>query len=305
MSIVTKNLKFPRNIPGGGVLGKKNLDECLWLKLEAFTLKEGSLTNQNNRQSSNARNPIDVTPQGTTIELLLPESFQLGMSHEWTAYDSLNSKLAEKAAALYKAGSSIGNTASIIKNIGDYFTGGGQDQSLLGKLTSGGIVNTRVDSPLVYKSSSPIEYNVAFSFVVYDQDDVIKLQDIVQELLMLSSPKKSESLSDVPIFIKPPNVFKVMSYVPAVTESWLSTPIIYVKLAALTSIQPNWKAPYYKGRAMALELTLTFKDITPVFNESFAQGSGTGVTVGSVNKPSTSGGPVGTPDIMMNGQYTG
>jgi hypothetical protein len=269
--MANQKFQFPTSFPTG-----LDLSHHLWLKLTALTLPEGSATSNmaGTSQSTNARAPIVATPEGTEINLLMPESFQLGLSHEWAAYDSLTAKLAEKAAAYYKsisAGAAI--SGGIDKFIGSIFNKNWNDlsQSLF---SSGGIINTRIDSPMVYKASSAIEYNIAFEFVVFGKYDVEDLQSIIKKLLMLSSPKKPDTSgvsSNAPIFIKPPNVFRVESIVPALSKS-SSVNVINMNLAALTSIQPNWKAPYYKGGAKAVGLTLTFRDITPVFDSNFDVG---------------------------------
>jgi hypothetical protein len=268
----SSKLQFPKALPDG-----VDLSHHLWLKLTALTLPEGGAAAgmSSTGQSTNARMGITAEPEGTEIKLLMPESFQLGLSHEWAAYDSLTAKLAEKAAAYYK---SVTGAASVMGGINSFLKSiAGGDWAGLGKalMGSGSIVNTRIDSPMVYKASSPIEYNIAFEFVVFGKNDVEDLQSIIKKLLMLSSPKKPDTnstLSQAPIFIKPPNVFRVESIVPALSKS-SSVNIINMNLAALTSIQPNWKAPYYKGGAKAVGLTLTFRDITPVFDSNFNLGA--------------------------------
>jgi len=286
-----KQFQFPRLTPE-----RVDLRMGLWLKLTALTLPEGSiagaltggLAGVQPPQQANARAPITTLLEGTEIELLLPSSFQLGLSHEWAAYDSLTSKLAEKAAAYYKMTQGAAGLGSGIINMAKSLLGGqGLFTSSLNSLVNlGTIANTRVDSPMVYKSSSPVEYNLVFEFVAYGKEDVRYLQAIIKKLLMLSSPKyPSAGAYDLntktPIFIKPPNVFRVESWNPSSKSLNPDVKPINIQIAAITSIQPNWKAPYRDGGATAMDLTMTLRDITPVFDRNFDDGASVKVTVNS------------------------
>ncbi len=251
--------KWPRpNARNAGVV-----QNGLWINLTVMELNSKT-------QSANPRAPISIANQNVCqFSLLCPDEVQLGISHEWPQYASITAKLADTANRYYTASKQIG---AATKNAAGMITG-------LGGTGLENVVNTRVDSPLVYKTSNPITYTFQFEMAAYGVGDNGYMFDMINALLQFSSPKQptdnyGAGAGGLSIVILPPNVFTVKTDTPAGGQSSPSLPLLYIQYAALTQIQPTYKGPYVNGAPMACSLTLTFTDITPLFATSFTQGSG-------------------------------
>jgi hypothetical protein len=59
--------------------------------------------------------------------------------------------------------------------------------------------------------------------------------------------------------------------------------IIDYPVCALTSVQPDYKAPYVDGYPMTITLTLTFEDLQPIFRTFLKGGGRSRVTVKNPN----------------------
>ena len=82
----------------------------------------------------------------------------------------------------------------------------------------------------------------------------------IRELEKYSCPDiKNNSLTA----IKLPWVFKVKSY---------PGNLIKINHAALESVQPTYQEPYMKGYPMRAELTLNFKDMSPLYKRTLEEG---------------------------------
>jgi hypothetical protein len=134
------------------------------------------------------------------------------------------------------------------------------------------ILNTRIDSPLVYKESTPMEYNLTFRMSAYEWNEALVMHEMVNKLMVLSCPQKIDQQN---IKIKPPHLFSIKSIQPNVSSLMAGDlPILNLKYTAITSIQPTYSAPYVGGLALNVALTIAFMDITPLFDTTFTSGAG-------------------------------
>jgi len=220
------------------------------------------------------------TPIGTSKIndwlFLAPNEISENVVHTWEEYESIATRLAQQAANLYKV-SKIGDQAvrSAEDKISRALEGIPEGQQTIdsrsgllrgaqeiGEINLVDSMGWRVDSPLVYRDSNRREYTFTFSLAHYDNnttaEDIFKA---IRELQELSCPEMEE---DSAILIKFPACFEIK------TEP---LPFIHIEYAALTAVQPTWKSPYRNGYPIHTDLTLTFKDIAPLYRDSFGEGS--------------------------------
>lgn len=277
---------FPRTIEA------ETFKNMVWLKIDSRKI------NISENVSAHPRVKIPTTQGEHSFQLLMPDNFNISLSHNWEVYDSVTSRLAETLSRLYKTIRTIGGIGSALYKTGSLTlqdiakTLAGQGSNMSNILASSfsnianseNIVFTRADSPLVYKSSQPLEYNIVFEFVVRQSGDAEHINDMIRELMKLSSPRKNPKWYYI---IEPPHLFSVkticssdLSDNTSEDSSKKRPPMLNIEYAALTTVQPEFKAPYINGRPMATSLTLTFVDVTPLFDETFI--TGTSVTTEAV-----------------------
>jgi len=237
----------------------------LWIKIEAFELEYQ--TTYNKRGGGIARGRVV-----DTFQFLAPISWQESLNHEWGEYESVASRIANKIQTGAKALAEIEALAGLEKTMGkDMFgKGKGIENRAVGVINNflkgagtAKVPKTRIDSPLVYTNSPRREYNWTFNLVSTHGNPQKEVLDPVRRLFLLSSPDiKGE---DAGIGIKLPNIFR-LSTEPV-------TNILRVEDAALISVQPTWYEPYSRGIPTRCELTLTFKDMSPLYRRTIEQGS--------------------------------
>jgi len=132
----------------------------------------------------------------------------------------------------------------------------------------GNIPFTRVDAPLTYKSSNRRQFEFMLNLVAI-KDRYKEVVEPVRFLQYLSSPQatevektseKGKMTTMGNTAIKPPWLFRVSS-VPGDT--------LFIKLAALTSVQPTFKGPWTDGSPTYCELRLSFLEYMPLFDKTF------------------------------------
>jgi len=245
----------------------------VWIKLIARPIE---------KQASWARSdkaPISGKKREFELNFLAPNEIQEIVSHEWGPYESVASKIAEKAAWAGRFGNEIKNINNQFQNYmkrldqnkafspqiaSDYQRRGFfNSMQAVGRALSGADVRQqRVDSALVYKNSERRKYD----FVLYLAD--MGVSDLYDEIIypvkllqFLSTPTQdieggNKALAD----IKAPFYFEI--------STW---PINYIKVkyAACTLVQPTWKGPYVNGIPSHCELHLSFVEIEPLWDSMF------------------------------------
>lgn len=231
--------------------------KATWIKMSAKEIKS---------QTTMGRGTVSTTKigSGPVFKFLAPNNLNETISHEWEAYESMQSRLAEKVRGVVRLAEDTKAIAGLTKSAtgatkktldvedfsGKNALGGALsliDRQGLGKT----ITPSRIDTPLVYSTSSRREYNLTFQLVA-GKDPLKEVVEPIKQLMRYSSPETEGSS----IFIKFPWVFELRSEPGG---------LIYVKNAALTSVQPTWREPYKNGYPTSAELTLVFKDLAPLF----------------------------------------
>ena len=251
MSISIKTL--PRK-PIFDVSGESIIDNSLWIDITIHKMTHQTL------------NPRDFENhiQKKTIEksyrLLAPNEIQENITHSWDVYDNLIGRASDLIKRYQKSTGDISTLASGL----DALVDGGNTTGRVNQLLSGPIegANYKVDSPLVYKDSNRREYT--FMFQLVDQGDIQEdILNPVNDFRKYSSASNMVKGKMQTISIEFPHIFTLKS---------IPYDIINVKYAALIAVQPNYLGPYRNGLPSKCELTLTFRDLLPLYESSWGDG---------------------------------
>lgn len=233
-------IQIPQNLPS-----REFADNSLWIKMEAKKFE---------RQSVYARgdNSIQVaTTPDMTFKFLAPMQLAENIGHEYGSYDSIASRLMEKIGSFDKLVSDVKVT---YRGVGQAITG--NFQSALGTLKSQNVLQHKVDTSLVYQGTQRREYT--FSFLLADQGDI--RNDVLYPIKLLEKFSCAEQLGEN-IHIQFPYVFTVTT-----TFGERKIPIIDMKYAVITAVQPTYQGPYRDGYPTFAECQVTFTELDPLYN---------------------------------------
>ncbi len=254
----------------------------LWIKLQARGIES---------MASWGRSDKPLTPRNKrfTFFLLAPNELQEIVSHDWGPYESLAATIAEKAAWAARVSKEIDNIGlqagenKTMQDVANAWKGGNyysmlktiyqaivdQNQKGWGELvhrmataaSQADVAKTRIDTALVYKNSERRKYDFVFYLADVGTDLYKEIIYPVKLLEYLSSPTKTKTqgvndLSEIDF----PFYFTIETY-----------PIDFLKIeyAALTLVQPTWRAPYVDGQPSMCELHLSFTEIPPLWDSAF------------------------------------
>jgi len=232
---------------------------ALWIKMQAVELQS--------QNTANRGGSIQTGMYGPIFKFIAPENINETVSHSWEAYESMQSRLAEKIKGVARISEDAKGLKSLagklkIDDLSKNNVGGLSETNMLGamaKLNLGtNIPKVKVDTPLVYTASERRQWNLTFQLASY-RDPLDEVVDPIRELMKYSSP----SLGSSQVHIKFPWIFKITTEPEG---------LLVVNHSALTSVQPTWKAPYIDGYPTSVELTLTFMDLSPLFKETIQRG---------------------------------
>lgn len=240
-----------KQFPPEGVHGRDFNDskDTLWLYV---TPKELSYSNVVNARGKTAVTTVPTNKP--TYRFLMPTSFSTSQNHEWDKFETVGSKVNELATEISHASHNI---------------------------TGLNAYSSKADAPLFYKDSARREWTFEFQFIVHSN----AYHDVwlpIQEFLQMSAPKNAGGGVTVAgatigsVGIKIPFVFALQTR----AGNGKIVPVLDVPEAVITSIQPKYEQPYIDGYPAKAELTLTFKDMNVLFNDSYrTSGSNEGVQV--------------------------
>ena len=209
---------------------------------------------------------------------LAPLSLQENLIHQWEAYESVASRLAQKIRSAVKLGSEAGalvNTFGSAADLESAATGifskaGANEGNAIenfvrksyGKLQGSRIPKIKVDTPLYYSNSERRELTLEFQLfherIPGKAPEEILIEPI-QRLMKYSSPELKGDID-----IEFPYIFEVRT---------LPFPFIKYTTCALRGVQPTWNSPYINGVPMSCNLTLTFIDMSPLYRSTIERGS--------------------------------
>jgi len=220
--------------------------------------------------------------EGETVaifEFIAPSEIIESISHSWESYDSSASKLQEAAIAgikgLNEAEMGLKSVLSIAQNA--------TFKDTLQTALAGNVENTRIDVPLVYKNSERRKFEFTFNMGYYDDPD--------EEIIMPVKTLSGLSCASLPIDKTTGNNAIGAVQAPCLFEI-ISSPgeIIYIKHAALLTVQPTYRGPFRGGFPSSCELHLSFEEIEPLWSSAFKKQSSVVLSTESitVKTPDTS-----------------
>lgn len=259
---IFKGTQEVRRPQGGGKAPQGNFTNALWIRMRPIKLESQSTAGCGGGISLGSEsNP--------TFIFLAPDSIAENVSHGWEAYESVQSRLAEKVRsvakttgeinALKKSFNSIEKVTSTFealassKGINEFM------RTTLSKVKGAEVPKMKVDTPLVYTNSKRRDWIFNFNLLAEGNNPKRDIIDVVQDLMKYSAP---ESLGGISINL--PYIFNLSTY-----------PHDYIRsnYTALESVQPTYKGPYINGYPSLCELQLTFKDLSPLFRSTIQTGS--------------------------------
>lgn len=173
--------------------------------------------------------------------MIAPTDIQENITHTYEEYHSIQGRVAAMRQEFMR---SIGKMMDAGESGGDRETGD----------TAAG--QSIVDSPLVYAGSERREYSFTFLLMQYNHIDK-DVYEPIRAFRKYSSASIDNASADT---IRFPHVFTVVSK---------PLPFITIPYSVLTNVQVVYNAPYKRGYPQRAELTLTFKDIRPLYQSSW------------------------------------
>lgn len=209
---------------------------------------------------------------GAEFVFLAPNDIPENVGHTWEDYDSIQSRVANKVRDAAKLGAelkSLGgglskfNTGDISKVFESSMDNFGSAAETLVKgaynaVASHAIPKIKVDTPLYYGGSERRQLTLDFTIIAEDNPKR-DVTDVVQDLMRYSS---ASNKGDVDIEF--PYYFEVFSE-PGRAINYTT--------AALMAVQASWSGPWIGGYANSCKLSLTFKDISPLYRQTITKGS--------------------------------
>ena len=163
-----------------------------------------------------------------------PNEIQENITHSWEEHDSMAGRIAQIVTDMAEGG----------KGVVELLKGG-----------TTGNKKYKLDAPLVWKNSPRREYTLPITLLNPDKPHLIT--GVVQDFKKMSSAKAGpHNLSAVEF----PYIFRVRLHPGA---------MVYIESAALTGIQTTYHHPYIGGYPIKIDMTLTFLDLSPLFEHSF------------------------------------
>jgi len=238
----------------------------VWIHMKAFKIIN---------QFSKAAEGIDRvgTPE-VQYAFLAPLKLQESLSHTWSPYESIASRLAQKVRDAGKTAAEVSALADSFK--GDegmatqatkLFSSNSSNPAMAiedfarnayNKIQSSNIPNIKIDAPLYYEDSG--RRTITLDFTLIEEGNPKKdIIDPVQNIMKRSCAAMISNLT-----IEFPYMWEVYTR----PESWLN-----YKTCVLTSVTPSWNGPFVHGFPSICELSLTFMDLGPLYRSSITAGT--------------------------------
>jgi len=175
---------------------------------------------------------INKSKIGGPYELLMPKTFSTTISHTWENVDQLGTRFMQK----YNKIQTLVEDAKNVNNV----------------------VTRKLDTPVTFKDSNRRTLDITVELA----DQGSTYYDVftpVRQLEKWSCAKKGDGT-----LFELPYIFTVKT-----KTADGRNPLISINNAALISVQPTYYGPYRNGYPSKCELTLSFKDMEPLYRTSF------------------------------------
>ena len=217
----------------------------------------------NHQTTGNRGGGFAITDREEEISLLAPLNMQENISHQWSEYQTMASRILSKVAGFDDLTANIRalkgvaggwdkilDTAKNARGVADTIR---SSINAIGNAAQGvKIPHNKIDNPLVYETSPHRTITINFSLASQTEPIGKDIYDITFKFINYSSPD-----------LKPNDIEVDLPYIFSIRTD--PSGIINYPVCALTSVQPDYKAPYVNGYPMTIDLTLTFEDLQPIF----------------------------------------
>lgn len=228
-------------------------------------------------QYSKGAGTISTIDLNTEFLFLAPLNLNENIVHHWEAYESVASRLAQKARSAVKLGAEGSALLKVGKNnlnsdaFKDLFERKGVNEGasieeyatkVYNAAPSSRIPNIKVDTPLYYTNSD--RRQIVFEFVLFNEgiigmNPMDVLVNPIKELMKFSSPDLKSNIQ-----IEFPYMWEIKTI-----------PLEFIKYTtcALVAVQPTWNSPYINFLPSSCNLQLTFTDLSPLYAGTIEEGS--------------------------------
>ena len=175
--------------------------------------------------------------------------------------------IAQEAGAVAKLLQSEGGNASLKSAAAAYLAGeaAGGNKSFLTRVT-GALINPNTE--LLFNAPTLRTFGFSFTMSARDPDEAKQIKKIIRFFKQGMSVKRAST----GLFLKTPNIFDI-KYILGDTNNdhpWINQ----IKTCALTSCSVNYTpagnyATFYDGAMSAYEMTLSFTELDPVFEDDY------------------------------------
>lgn len=248
--------------------GEKSSTGTVWISMKPKKIVD---------QFSKGAGTIGIVELNTEFLFLAPLNLNENIVHHWEAYESVASRLAQKARSAVKLGSegtalfnAATNAISDSKSRRIFERSGLKEGAAIEDVAtkaynivpSSRIPNIKVDTPLYYTNSD--RRQIVFEFQLFNENiPGVNPMDIlikpIQELMKFSSPDLKSNIQ-----IEFPFMWEIKT-----------RPIEFIKYTtcALIGVQPTWNSPYINHIPSSVNLQLTFQDLSPLYAGTIESGT--------------------------------
>lgn len=229
-------------------------------------------------QFSKGAGRISTIDLNTEFLFLAPLNLNENIVHHWEAYESVASRLAQKArsavklaqegSALYKAATEEYKSGKVKQLFNK--SGGSEGLSVesvatkvYNKAPDHTIPKFKIDTPLYYANSD--RRQLVLEFVLFNEvaANPLKPEEIlmnpIKEMMRYSCPEIKQGIQID---------FPYMWEVKTVPNDFINYPT-----CALIAVQPTWNSPYIDHLPSSVNLQLTFQDLSPLYASTIEKGS--------------------------------
>lgn len=279
MAIIGRNTRKNRK---ENVRYQRPLNLSPWAKNAGVDKQSGSvwismIPKEIKDQYSKGAGKISTTDLNIEFLFLAPLTLNENIVHHWEAYESVASRLAQKARSAVKLGAEgsallkVGKNYFSSDNFKDYFEKNGSKKGssiesyvtkVYNTVPSSRIPKIKVDTPLYYSNSE--RRQIVFEFMLFNEnipgykpDDI--LINPIKEMMKYSSPDLKSNIQ-----IEFPYMWEVKT---------IPNNFIYYPTCALIGVQPTWNSPYINHIPSSCNLQLTFQDLSPLYAGTIENGT--------------------------------
>jgi uncharacterized protein YukE len=210
---------------------------------------------------------------GAEFVFLGPNEIPENIGHTWDEYDSIQSRVANKVRDAAKLGAelkslgsglskfNVGDISKVFQSSMDNFGSAAETlvKAAYNAVAAHSIPKIKIDTPLYYGGSERRQLVLDFNLITESDNPKNDVVDVVQDLMRYSA---ASSKGDVDIEF--PYYFEVWSE-PGRAINYTT--------AALMAVQAAWTGPWLGGYPTACKMSLTFKDISPLYRQTISKGS--------------------------------